>query len=326
MKEKVTTILKYLIGLALGGVLMYAAFRQIDLENVSTILQQTDLRWIGLALVGSLVANWLRALRWRMLLEASGYQLSPLHSFCALQAGYMANNAVPRMGEVTRCTVLIRSDKIPFVASAGTVVTERAIDVITLLSLIGITFLLEFKTLLQYFQVVGFWQKIQSYSLEIWFTMIIMFVGIIGFFWYWKGKFLQNPIIQKIVNFIREILKAALSVRKLKNLNVFLIYTFLIWLLYVLIPYFTFFAIPQTANLSFYFAFILMVMGGIGMTIPVPGGVGPFHNAILFTFTAYGLSRDSGASLALLIHTPQFILILITGAIAYFYLIFQKNS
>ena len=322
MKEKAGMILKYLLGLGFGGLLMVAAFRQIDFGKVSLILQQTDYRWVLLALVCSLAANWFRALRWRMLLQASGYNPSPLHSFCALQAGYMANNAVPRMGEVTRCTVLIRSDEIPFVVSAGTVVTERAIDVITLLGLIAGIFLMEFKTLWQYFETVPFLQNFNLMSPVLWIGFLLL-AGLAGLLWYSKDKLLKIPLFQKIWQFATDVIQSAMSIRNLKQVNLFLFYTFIVWFLYILIPYFTFFAIPETANHSFYFALILMIMGGIGMTLPVPGGVGPFHNAIIFTFAVYGFSRDAGGSLALLVHTPQFILILLTGAIAYFYLVLQ---
>ena len=54
--------------------------------------------------------------------------------------GYFANYAVPRLGEVTRCGILARYDKVPFAESLGTVIVERIIDVICFLLFVAIVF------------------------------------------------------------------------------------------------------------------------------------------------------------------------------------------
>ncbi len=49
--------------------------------------------------------------------------------------GYLANLALPRIGEITRCVALGKKEKIPVDQLIGTVVIERAIDFISLLSI-----------------------------------------------------------------------------------------------------------------------------------------------------------------------------------------------
>ena len=44
----------------------------------------------------------------------------------------MANMAVPRLGEVLKCTILAKYEKVPAEKIIGTIVAERAFDVVSL--------------------------------------------------------------------------------------------------------------------------------------------------------------------------------------------------
>ena len=112
----------------------------------------------------------------------------------------------------------------------------------------------------------------------------------------------------------------------MKEKELFILYTLLIWLMYLLMTYVCFFSITETSNLRFIDGLYIMVIGGLGMIVPVQGGLGPYHAAVTLGIVSLGLSETTGITLAVLIHTAQSIMILITGIIAAIVLSFAKRK
>ena len=83
-----------------------------------------------------------RALRWKILMKPMGYNPSLLNTFFAVMVGYLANLAIPRLGEVLKCTILGKYEKVPPDKLIGTILIERAVDVISL----GIVFIIALLT------------------------------------------------------------------------------------------------------------------------------------------------------------------------------------
>lgn len=311
---------KYVLGVVLGVVLLYFAFRDMDFQLLRENLANGNYWWLLMSLLVSLVSHYFRAWRWRMLIEAAGKPIKTLDAFAAVLVGYMANAGAPRMGEVARCTVLTTKTQAPFATLAGTVFTERAIDVLTLGSLILLAFVLEYQKLIDYFI-----QYLPSFSVFYFTLFILLGLVVLVFIWKTQNYWKQIPFLNKILGFLSTILLSAMSIKNLKSPILFLLSTGLIWFCYVFSTYLGTFILPNTHSIGFQLAFILTIMGGIGMTIPVPGGLGPFHNAIIWTMIAFGYAKSDGEAFALIIHTPQLILLIITGAISYFYLLSQSN-
>ncbi|GIV43724.1 MAG: hypothetical protein KatS3mg035_0847 [Bacteroidia bacterium] len=307
---------KYILGVALGLGLLYFAFKDMNFQLLRENLSNGNYWWLLLSLFVSLLSHYVRAWRWTMLIEAAGKSIKIFDAFAAVLVGYMANAGAPRMGEVARCTVLTTKTQTPFATLAGTVFTERAIDVLTLASLILLGLFLEYQKLVHYF--IQFLPKFSTYSL-----LFFVITTVIGFIIVWKTQnyWKKIPILQKVWDFLGNILVSALSIKHLKSPFLFLLSTGLIWFFYVLSTYLGTLILPNTHSIGFSLAFILTIMGGIGMTIPAPGGLGPFHNAIIWTMVAFGYAKSDGEALALIIHTPQLILLVLTGAISYFYLL-----
>ncbi|MCZ2355512.1 MAG: flippase-like domain-containing protein [Bacteroidia bacterium] len=319
----IKTIIQYVLGLGLGGGLLYLAFKDFDWKLLQDALGQVSYLWLLVGLLASLSSHFVRALRWNLLLKASGYSPPIQNTFAALLVGYMANNAVPRLGEVSRCSILTRSNKVPFTTGAGTVLTERALDVIALALQVLIAFLLESSRLLSYFDKTE--KSTTPFYQTIWFYTLIIGGILAGVVWLLRKRIAEITFVRAIIALVKNILQAAASIRNLREVRLFLVYTVLLWGLYTLATYLAFVAYPPTSELSFYFAWIVMTMTGIGMVIPVPGGVGPFHNAVIFTFIAFlGVSAaDWGRILALFLHTSQLLMLVSLGAVSYFYLILQ---
>ncbi|HYH56637.1 MAG TPA: lysylphosphatidylglycerol synthase transmembrane domain-containing protein, partial [Anseongella sp.] len=143
-KARLFSIFRYVLLLGLGLLLLYLAFKGQDLNRIASDLRHADYFWVGASLLMILVAHIFRAIRWRMLINPLGFRPGLGNTYHAVIIGYLANLALPRMGEVTRCGVLNRTEKIPVNALIGTVITERLIDVFCLVFVTALSVLLKF--------------------------------------------------------------------------------------------------------------------------------------------------------------------------------------
>lgn len=323
-KKQVVEVIKYAIGLGLGCGLLWLAFKDIEVAQLQQDLAHVNLWYLLPGFVVGIMSHWLRAYRWTMLTEAAGHPTGHINAFWSVMVGYMANNAVPRLGEVTRCTMLARAEGIPFLAAMGTVVVERAIDVVFLLFFIGLVFLLEFDKVMAYFSQTGS-EAAQTGSGIPWLwiaagVLALGFAGVLVF----RRKLLATALGAKVWKLVLTLVQSVLSIRKLRRVWLFVAVSFAIWLFYILFVYVMLLGMPGAEHTGFYFAFFLTVLGGIGMAMPVPGGLGPYHNAVLIGFTLWGLSAQLGVASALWLHTPQFLFAVAVGAIGYFVLILKK--
>jgi len=279
-------ILKYLISLAVAAGLMWYVFKDMDLAAMWAKFQHANHWWLIPVVIFSTIAAWSRAYRWNMLLEPLGYRPSSFHSTVAVLTGYFANQLIPRAGEVTRCGTLNRLEKVPVNVSFGTVVAERVFDVVTLLLLIGLAFVLEFGRLSDFFmdlfgEKLGFLQKggTQQTILLVGIGVFVLLLAGASWWYYQKNadKLRKNAFFSKIEGFVLGLVDGLLSIRQLRNPWAFVFHTALIWTMYMLSSYVCFFVLPESSNLTLLAGLTVLIMGGLGMSAPVQGGIGPYH-------------------------------------------------
>lgn len=322
MNKKAKNILLYTLGLGLGLSLLYLALRNVDADQLLDMTRQVDPTYVVLALIVSLLAHYLRAWRWSMLLRAAGYPVTTDRTFAALMVGYMVNYAIPRGGEIVRCSVLVRSDNTPVPTSAGTVVTERVIDVLMLGGLLATVFLFEFDTLIQYFTQASNPLEKLSWPLVATALALLAFSGWLVY--RFRGRLMRNRGFALVVGLLTKLWQGILSIRHVRSPLLFVLSSLGIWAMYILGTWLFIRALPIEPQVDLWLAVILTTMGGVGMTIPVPGGLGPFHQAITLTFVLYGYANSTGAIVALMLHTPQLVVNVLVGALGYAYLLFRK--
>jgi len=152
LKRVIFKTLRFLIFLSIGLFLLYLAVRSVNLEEFVNTLRRANFVWVGLALFFALIGYLSRAYRWKLLIKPLNYDPPFRNVFYALMLGYTANFALPRIGEVTRCGSLRKSDRIPVDSLLGTVIIERAIDLVVLLTiLVGIFLLTRNLAILNFF-------------------------------------------------------------------------------------------------------------------------------------------------------------------------------
>jgi len=145
--KKFTGVLRFLLFIFIGAGLFWLAFRNLNLSKMVDQFKSAHYSFIFIGLAVGLISHFFRALRWNLLIKPLGFNVPAKNSFIAVLIGYMVNFAIPRMGEVSRCVILNRSEKIPLNKLIGTVVIERIFDSFCLLLIIIITFIAEYQRL-----------------------------------------------------------------------------------------------------------------------------------------------------------------------------------
>ncbi|MDR6194245.1 lysylphosphatidylglycerol synthase transmembrane domain-containing protein [Siphonobacter sp. SORGH_AS_0500] len=311
--------LQYLVfvGLAVGLIWFAIHSGTINPQQLWADVSQADFRWVGLMILLTFVAHGSRAARWRILLEPMGYTPSFFHTNTAVWLGYFANNLVPRLGEVTRCSSLYKSDGIPIEKSLGTVVTERIFDVVSLFLLLGLNLLLDFNRLLTFIQgaTSSTPESDSGVPVLIWIVLGIVVMGGIAVFFLWE-RLLQLAVVQKLAKAGQGLLSGLLSIRNLRQPGWFLFYTCMIWGMYWLMGYVLFFAIPKFADLSPLVALTTLTTGALAMILPTPGGVGSFNAFVAFALhSIYQIPEADSGTLATFIQSSQMISTLAIGLV-----------
>lgn len=325
--------MKTVLGLGLGGGLLYLALNAIDLEKLKADFANANYWWVAVGLSLGLLSHWFRAVRWKILLNAAGHtQTNTLNLFYSIMTGYMVNQAVPRAGEISRGTLTSRSERIPLASSFGTLVTDRIFDFICLGLILLVVILSQYDQFIKIIEEAFAGKEGASEEAGFPWLMVIAGVGALGLLLMvlFRKKLEQISLFKKIFQFIADTFAAVKSVRKMEQPVMFVLLTVGIWVCYVMMTYLTFFALEKTSNLPFIFGLTAFAMGGIGMVIPSPGGIGSYHYAIGLTFAAYGTALgyasseaalQAGLSIAFIIHGSQMLMLIAAGFICYLLLI-----
>jgi glycosyltransferase 2 family protein len=323
-------ILQYLVFLGIGGGLIWYSIASgiINPTKLWEDVSNANLWYVGLMVVLMFVAHGSRAARWQMLLEPLGYKPSFFNVNNAVWLGYFANNLVPRLGEVTRCSQLYKSDNIPVEKSFGTVVIDRIFDVVTLFILLIVHLIIDFDKLW------GFISKQLSQSsgegnaqsnLLFFILAGLAFGGMILFVF--RKKILQISIVQVIIDKLRGLLDGLLSIRHLKNPPLFIFYSILIWAMYYVMGYILLIAIPKFTDLPFIAGLTVLISGALAMILPSPGGAGTITAIVSpVLVTMYGLSKDDAGTLSTFIQSSQMLVTLVVGLIIFLITVFKNRD
>lgn len=277
------------------------------------VLHEMNWWWMLLSLAFGILPQMARAWRWKMALEPLGEH--PRRTSCtdAIFMSYAASLVIPRVGEVTRCGTLKTSDGVSFTKSLGTVVTERLVDSLLMLLFTGIAFLLQLPMFLRFLKetntnVGDLLYRFTGTGYIVTFICLVAaliagFVAIRRFSFFKKGR-----------DMLRDMWEGVLSLRKVRNLPLYLFYSVLIWVGYFLHFYIAFFSFDFTAYLSIGAAFLIFCVGTFAVLVPTPNGAGPWHFAVKTMLVLYGVAETQAIMFALTVHTIQTALVVLLGA------------
>jgi glycosyltransferase 2 family protein len=323
MKKTFLAVLQYAFFASLAVFFVWLSLRGMDHEKWEELKRAMDHAhyWLLVPVFSLLlVGHWLRALRWRQLMEPMGYTPSRLNTFFAVMIGYFVNLGAPRVGEVIKCTILARYEKVPAQKLVGTIVAERAFDVICLAIVFGLTFIFQFdivSSLVHDYIYPLFQNKNGGTAYK---KIILLAVGLIVFLVILKivfSRFAHINIVQKIRDILTGVWHGLISVRALKNKPLFFFYTIGIWFMYLLSTWCGFFAIDATSHLSLADALTVLAMGSVGMILS-PGGIGAYALLVMNTVALYHIPKEPyGQALGWLLWFGQFLSFVIFGVISF---------
>ncbi len=298
--------------LLLGVVILYWIYEEFDFSQVWAALREMNIFWFTLSLFFGVFSHVLRGWRWLLALAPLGYRPRRDNCVYSIFIAYAANLVLPRVGEVSRCVVLDKFDKVPFARSLGTVVTERLIDtfMVVLITLVAVLWQWDVfcSFLLQSGGGLGNF-KIFSSAGGAW-VVALSAVALVLLFLFFARKL---SVWSKVRSFFLHFIEGMCSLAKMKHGWLFALETVGIWFCYFMQFYLCFFCFSFTEELSLAAALLLFVAGSIAVVVPTPNGAGPWHFAIISIMVIYGLSTTDASLFALIVHTSQTLLVALLG-------------
>ena len=293
--------------------ILWWMYRGIGWEELMDALShKMSWTWMLLSLPFGVLAQVLRAIRWRQVLAPAGEK--PRLSTCthAVFLSYASSLVVPRVGEVLRCGVLRRYEGTNFTCCVGTVVTERIIDTLVVLVLSALVFLTQIPVFLNFFQETGVSVSglLGQFSLTGWLvTAVCGLLALVCIVLVSK----RFRIFSKTKSVVSDLKNGLLSVKEVENPLLFIVYTLGIWVSYYLHFYLTFFCFDFTAGLSPLAALVAFVVGTFAVLVPTPNGAGSWHFAVKTVLVLFGVGQTDAAVFVLIVHTLQTLLVALLG-------------
>jgi uncharacterized protein (TIRG00374 family) len=328
LKKSIIQVLKFLAFLLVGLLLLWLAFRDIKFTDLGKGLREAKYIWLIVAVSCAFLAYVSRARRWVLLINPLGYNPSFKNTFYSMMTGYLANMALPRIGEVSKCVALGKKEKIPVDQLIGTVVIERTIDFLSLLVIMVLMIIIDGK-IVGPFLVDNIYQPIQQKVSDI-FGAAWIFWGILSFsgvlvlvlLIVFRKNLRKIRFFAKIFDTLKGIIQGLNTITIIKRKWEFLFHTVFIWINYTLMTWVVVFAVKSTSHLDLSDGIFLLVIGGLAMSAPVQSGLGAFHFIVSRgLMVVYGISLEDSMVYAILSHESQLVFGAILGVYSFYSLV-----
>jgi glycosyltransferase 2 family protein len=315
LKQNLLKTLKFVSFFLLGIFIFWMVYKDQDFKRIKSILtNDVNYFWIVVSLVLGLLSHISRTIRWNLLIEPLGRKPRLLNTFLAVMVGYLMNLALPRMGEISRCGVIARYEKISFTKLVGTVVTERLIDVLMLLVLLTIVVLTQFGQVLEFLKNNP---EVNEKLQKVIYSPILIggFVFFLVVLWISRHKIRESSLMKKAMGFVGQFVEGFRSIGKMKKKGSFIFHSVFIWVMYYLMTYLIFFSFGFTSHLGPLAGLTVFVLGSFGMVAPVQGGIGAWHFMVIEGLALYGVDKADGKVFALLAHGTSTLMLIVLGLI-----------
>lgn len=308
----------------LGGLILYWMYRGFNFKKMEYVLfHEMNWTWMLLSFPFGILAQMFRGWRWRQALEPVNEHSRASVRINSIFISYAASLVIPRIGEFARCGILKRYDQISFPKSLGTVVTERAIDSLLVIMIALVTILSQASVFKVFFSKTGTSMEsiFRHFSLTGYIVTGICAFAAILLIWYLLKRL---AIYEKVKTTFSGILSGVMSLKNVRNVPLFILFTLSIWISYFLHYYLTFFCFDATAHLSIMCAMVTFIVGSIAVIVPTPNGAGPWHFAVKTMLILYGVHESDALYFVLIVHSIQTLLVVVLGIYGWLALSFTK--
>ncbi len=331
--KKIITALKFSFFLGLGLLIIWLSLKDLTSEERVQILHSfrtANYYWVGLAVVLGIFSHILRSARWILFFEPLGFKPKLKTTFYAVMVGYFANMAFPRLGEVTRCGIMSKYEKVPFQKALGTVVTERAIDMLIFFLLFLLMFFTQLGTIKDYLDQNIYPKMVAKFGTLHYSRMIFLSLGGLALFiillWFaLRKKVLASKAFQKLKTLVIGFWEGLKSLSQVRKPGLFVFYSVMIWVLYFFMLYVIFFCFAETSGLGPGAGLSSLVLGSVGIMI-TPGGIGLYPAIVQETLLLYGIAKPTGLALGWIAWTAQTLMILVVGGVSLLLLSIKRSE
>jgi glycosyltransferase 2 family protein len=318
-------LLSSLIFLILGITLFWFVYRDFNFKELSKALKNLKFGWIIVSVGFGMLSHYIRALRWGMLINAMGQKPRNVNLFLSVIILYFTNLIIPRGGEVTRCAIVSKYEQVPFVKLVGTVFVERITDLFAFMLIFLIILLFQFRFFETVMNYPGFQLDFSSFHIKL--MPVLLIASLITIMVLAMVKFrIFNKVYAKLKQLKGEFIEGISVIIHLKTKVKYIVYTFIIFLLWLLMLYVVFFAYTPTNKLSFIAAVLTYVFGTLAYLLPIQAGIGTWHFIVINCLFFYGIDKESGMIFALIAHTFTNLIFLILGPVAMAFLPIVNNK
>lgn len=321
MKKKIVGLLKILIPISLGLFLVFHIYNQLDAGQRKAMFEsfrKANYFWIVISVIMGLTSHYIRGYRWRFQMEAMGYHTRTANNFMAVMIGYIVNMVLPRVGEVSRAAAITKYEKVPFQKSFGTILAERAIDMIVLMTIGIVTVILQYELLEEFAnQMLAEISKAAS-SPKLWIGLVVAILLVFILFFVFK-KLRHNSFFAKINALIDGLIEGLRSIFRMKRRVEYILATIAIWVLYIGMFWVCFFSLDATSHLGANAIFAAFVLGSFAIVL-IPGGIGAYPVGIMQCLLLYGIAQETGFALGWIIWLSQTIMVVLFGGLSMLYI------
>ncbi|MGM0505493.1 MAG: lysylphosphatidylglycerol synthase transmembrane domain-containing protein [Bacteroidota bacterium] len=298
-----------------GAALFWYVYKDLDLSKIGGQLKSLGYGWIVLSLIFNLLSQLTRAYRWKKLIASMNYQPGILNLFLSVMVLAFTNLVVPRGGEIARCGVISKYDKVPFTKLVGTVFIERITDFVALIILFLVLLGWQFPLILELFQSANVNLEFSNYKEKIIIYSSIMVFIVIAFFVLYKLNVFKK-FRKKIHQIKKDFIEGFKTIATIKGKGMYLFQTFLIYFFWLMMLYVMFFAYEPTQDLTLANAAFTFAISTFAFILPVQGGIGAWHYVVIQCLMLFGIGSQEGMVFALIAHAVTNLVYLVFGAVA----------
>lgn len=297
--------------LGIGFLFIYLSISNTTAEDRATIyssIKDAHYGYILISLVMGLLSHFSRAYRWNFMLHPLGYRPRLINNILAIFITYIANLGVPRSGELFRATVMQTYEGIPFEKSFGTIIAERAVDLLMLLLTIGLALSLESDMI---------YSLLEEKAIDPWSLAAVLLIGGGAFYFIFQQiKKTQHPVAVKIIALFNGLSEGFLTIVRMEKKWAYLFHTLFIWVMYIAMFYMIKFSLPETYSLGFEPLLIGFIVGALAISA-TNGGIGIYPFSVSLVLISYGISKEASLAFGWIMWTAQTVMVLLFGSISF---------
>ncbi len=317
MSKKLKSYIKILLPISIGIFCIFFSFRNISFTDFTKYFYEINYLWVFVGIFLGALSHISRSYRWKYLIEPLGYKLGFINSVLAVFSAYLINYTIPRAGDIARATMISKYEKIPLDKTLGTIVAERAVDVICILIIIATGLIFEFNRISE---------KLMSLIENTEISVVIIYVGVIILILFVSNRVLRKSKYYKsILNFFSGIIEGLTIIFKMEKRVPFILHSIFIWLMYILMFWATSMAFFELHEVAFYQFMISFTLAAISIMLS-NGGIGIYPLAVEESLGWYGVQSTTGLAFGWVSWLSQTMMVIIFGGLSLFILPFINRK